>query len=82
MRKRTSKIWTVPQKDLQDLLNSSNSLVEVISKIGLDPYNGNHKTLNQRIKEEQLDLSILKNNRKKFLDSHIKRITTSSNLFS
>ncbi len=62
-RFKTSKIWFIDKKELQFLLDNSSSIAEVIEKIGLDPYNGNHKTLNQRIKEEDFDLSKLKDNR-------------------
>lgn len=62
-RIKTSKIWFLGRKELQSLLDSSSSIAEVIEKIGLDPYNGNHKTLNQRIKEENFDLSKLEENR-------------------
>ncbi len=65
MKKRTSPIWNIPPKEFQELLNTSNSFVDILIKIGLDPYNGNHKTLNHRIKEEEFDLSILEENRKK-----------------
>jgi Zn finger protein HypA/HybF involved in hydrogenase expression len=62
-RIKTSKIWFIDRKELQFLLDNSSSIAEVIEKIGLNPYNGNHKTLNQRIKEECFDLSKLKDNR-------------------
>ncbi len=62
-RIKTSKIWFIDKNELQFLLDNSSSIAEVIEKIGLDPYNGNHKTLNQRIKEEDFDLSKLKDNR-------------------
>jgi Zn finger protein HypA/HybF involved in hydrogenase expression/predicted nucleic acid-binding Zn ribbon protein len=62
-RIKTSKIWVIDKEELQFLLDNSSSIAEVIEKIGLDPYNGNHKTLNQRIKEENFDLSKLENNR-------------------
>ena len=62
-RIKTSKIWFISSKELQFLLDTSSSIAEVIERIGLDPYNGNHKTLNQRIKEENFDLSKLTKNR-------------------
>lgn len=63
-RRKTSNVWKIEKAELQLLLNNSQSLTEVIRKIGLDPHNGNHKTLNKRIKEENLDLSLLEYNRK------------------
>ena len=71
MKKRTSPIWSIPPEKFQDLLNTSNSFVDILIKIGLDPYNGNHKTLNHRIKEEGFNLSTLEENRKKTRKKHM-----------
>lgn len=74
MKKRTSPIWYVPPEKFQQLLNTSNSFVDILIKIGLDPYNGNHKTLNHRIKEEGFDISILEKNRRKSREKHMKSL--------
>lgn len=63
MRKRTSKIWECPKEQLQALLDTSDSLVEVIGELGLDPYAGNHKTLHSRIREDNLSVEKLERNR-------------------
>lgn len=73
-RKRTSPIWNIPADKFQELLNTSNSFVDILIKVGLDPYNGNHKTLNHRIKEESFDISILEQNRKKNQERHMKSL--------
>lgn len=73
-RKRTSPIWNIPSDQFQELLNNSNSFVDILIKVGLDPYNGNHKTLNHRIKEEDFDISILEQNRKKNQEIHMKSL--------
>jgi hypothetical protein len=73
-RKRTSPIWNIPSNQFQELLDNSNSFVEILIKVGLDPYNGNHKTLNHRIKEEGFDISILQQNRKKNQEIHMKSL--------
>lgn len=73
-RKRTSPIWNIPTDQFQELLNTSNSFVDILIKVGLDPYNGNHKTLNHRIKEEGFDISILEENRKKNQEKHMKSL--------
>lgn len=75
MRRRTSPIWNIPAEEFQNLLNTSNSFVDILIKVGLDPYNGNHKTLNHRIKEEGFDISILEQNRKINQEKHIKSLT-------
>lgn len=72
MKRRTSPIWNIPSEEFQELLNTSNSFVDILIKVGLDPYNGNHKTLNHRIREEGFDISILEQNRKKNREKHIK----------
>lgn len=74
MKKRTSLVWSIPAEEFQNLLNTSNSFVDILIKIGLDPYNGNHKTLNHRIKEEGFDISILEQNRKKNQEQHMKSL--------
>jgi 5-methylcytosine-specific restriction endonuclease McrA len=73
-RKRTSPIWNISADEFQELLNTSNSFVDILIKVGLDPYNGNHKTLNHRIKEEGFDISILEQNRKKNQERHMKSL--------
>lgn len=73
-RKRTSPIWNIPENEFQDLLNTSSSFVDILIKVGLDPYNGNHKTLNHRIKEGGFDISILEKNRKKNQEMHMKSL--------
>lgn len=67
MRKRTSKIWTIPKNELQNLLNTSNSLKEVLKKLKMDEGCGNHRPLNQRIREDELCLDVLNRNRKIYL---------------
>lgn len=72
--KRTSPIWNIPADEFQELLDTSDSIVDVLRKVGLDPYNGNHKTINQRVKEEGFDTSKLKRNRKIASDAFMKSL--------
>ncbi len=74
MKKRTSPIWKIPAEEFQELLDTSESFVDLLIKIGLDPYNGDHKTLSQRIKEEGFDTSVLQVNRVKKRKEHMKAI--------
>lgn len=78
-RKRTSPIWNIPENEFQDLLNTSSSFVDILIKVGLNPYNGNHKTLNHRIKEGGFDISILEKNRKKNQERHMKSLLEKRN---
>lgn len=59
---KRSKIWKIPKSELQLLLNTSTSVCDVLSKLGFNPYSGNHKTLKSRIIVDKLDLSKLKKN--------------------
>lgn len=62
--KKTSVIWSVSKDELQKILDISNSIVDVLKHFNLDPYNGNHKTINSRIKLDNLCLKKLIENRK------------------
>lgn len=62
-RIRTSPVWIKSKNELQQLLNESSSFVEVLEKLGLDAYSGNHRTLKQRIKEDSLDVNQLEKKR-------------------
>ncbi len=62
-RKRTSPIWKISKEELQKLLDSSPSIGNVLSAVGLDPNSGNHRTLHNRIQVEGLSLETLAKNR-------------------
>ena len=49
---------------MQKLLDTSNSKADVLRKIGFSPYGGDHPTLDRYIKEHNLDLTRLEENRK------------------
>ena len=74
MRKRTSPIWNIPADKFQELLNDSKSIVDILIKVGLDPYNGNHKTINHRIREDGVDTTKFEENRKNNNNIHIKNL--------
>lgn len=60
--RKTSIIWEMSKQDFQDLIDNSTSKVDVLKKLNLNPYNGNHRTLNQRILDDNIDLTKLKQN--------------------
>lgn len=64
MSRKTSKIWSISNKDLQLILNRSSSKVEVLQHIGLNPHSGNHRTLTKRLTEDKFDLTNLHKNQK------------------
>ncbi len=63
MNKR-SKIWLIDKEELQNIFNNSNSKSEILIKLGFNSFNGNHRILNKRIIEDNIDISILENRRK------------------
>ena len=65
MKKRTSKIWTIDRKELQSIIDKSKSICDVLKRLGFDRYNGNHRTLTKRIKEDKLCLDKMNDNREK-----------------
>lgn len=65
MRKKTSPIWEPSKKEFQDIINKSNSFVDVLKHFGLDPYSGNHRTIKARIERDDIDLTKLNENRSK-----------------
>lgn len=62
-RMRTSKIWIISREEMQQLLDESKSFVEVLEKLSLGKYSGNHRTLKERIKLDNLSLSKINENR-------------------
>lgn len=64
MGKKTSIIWKIEKEDLQKLFDKSNSLSDVIRSLGLNPSNGNYRTLYKRIEFDQLNKNTLLKNKK------------------
>jgi len=64
MAKKRSIIWKIKKEDLQHILDTSSSMVEVLDKLGYDGYNGNHRTLNDRLISENFNLEIFNRNKK------------------
>lgn len=58
-RKRISIIWKMPTAELQELINNSSSFTEVLKYFGFGNKGNNFRTLHARIKEDNLDISLL-----------------------
>jgi len=59
---------SISKEELQEIINSNNSYVDILKVFGMDGYNGGgYKTLKKRISDENLSIDLLKRNRKKFL---------------
>lgn len=63
-RKKTSPVWMLDKKEMQELLNNCSSFVEVLEKLGLDGHSGNHRTLKERIKQDSLNIEEITKKRK------------------
>lgn len=59
-RVRTSRIWELSRAELEALIQESESVSDLLRKIGMEPgTGGNHRTLKARCNEEGIDLSEL-----------------------
>lgn len=73
-RKKTSPVWTKSKNEMQKLLNESSSFVEVLEKLGLCGHSGNHRTLKERVKLDNLNIEMLQKKRaEKIRQSSIKK---------
>jgi Zn finger protein HypA/HybF involved in hydrogenase expression len=64
MSKKISPIWKIDNITLQNILDTSSSIVDVLKKLGLNGHSGNHRTLNKKLKQENFSLEKLNSNRK------------------
>jgi Zn finger protein HypA/HybF involved in hydrogenase expression len=74
VRKRIGAVWVVEREELQDILNTSDSLSDVLKKLGYVSITANIKTLHKRIQEDELDLDILKSNRRNARKEQLKKL--------
>ena len=74
MRKKTSVVWTTPTEELQYIINKCSSVVGVLKELGFNGYNGNHRTLKERLYSGEFDLSIFEKNRLKSKQDQIKKM--------
>jgi hypothetical protein len=59
-RKKRSVIWQIPQEELTEVINRSNSVSDVLAHFGLLNKGGNHLTLKSRMIADGLDYDSLK----------------------
>lgn len=64
MKSMHNTIWKLDKEILQEMLNTSNSLAEVMIKIGLSLHSNNYKELNNRVIQDHMSLDKLKENKK------------------
>lgn len=82
MSKKRSLVWSIDKNILQEIINSSFSIVDVLKKLNLNPYNGNHRTINKRIIVDNLDLSKLEENKLKNKKPKLDRKISDDKVFS
>jgi hypothetical protein len=61
---RYNGIWKLDKSKLQELLDTSNTIAEVLVKIGISLHGNNYKELKNRVIKESLSLELLNGNRK------------------
>jgi len=60
---KQSRFWLISKEDLQELFDSSRSISDVISKMGVDNSNSWYRRiLNNRITQENISLEVMKKN--------------------
>ena len=64
MKSIYNTIWNLEKDKLQEILDTSSTLAEVMIKIGLSLHANNYKELNNRVSQDSLSLETLKDNRK------------------
>lgn len=70
MKNKTSIIWDVPKEKLQQWVDESQTIRELLAKFGFTHY-GNTKTLYERCKYDNIDLYPLRTRSKKYQQSLI-----------
>jgi hypothetical protein len=75
-KRKTSPVWLISKYTLQTLLDNSNTIVEVLSKLGLSPHTGNHRTLNKRIDEDNICVLKFNINRDNYKQLLVERLTS------
>ena len=57
---RISIIWTTPKEQIQSLVDTSSTLTDILRKLGYTNFEGNQRTLKNRLEYEKIDLTALK----------------------
>jgi Zn finger protein HypA/HybF involved in hydrogenase expression len=65
---KKSYIWGIEKEKIQELIDNSSTMVEILKTLGFNAYSGNHRTLNARIKSDGLSLVKFKENKKIYLE--------------
>jgi Zn finger protein HypA/HybF involved in hydrogenase expression len=68
MKRRTSAIWTVPTEDFQNILDNSDTMKEVVEKLGYksSSQGAHYRRIKERIENDGLDTTKFDENRKKW----------------
>ena len=69
-----SRVYNFSKEELQRIVNTSNTMKEVMRKVGLSAEGGNRVTLYRILSEYNTDISLLNSNRKLFLNNQVKNL--------
>jgi len=59
---KRSVVWTTSDDEFKKMVEDSNTLKEILEKLGLDTRGGNYRTLNKRLKRDNIDTTKMKEN--------------------
>ena len=77
MSRRTSLIWQIQKKELETIINKSDTLREVLNHFGLENKGGNYKTLKRRLEEDNISVESLMQRSKKKTSAMIRQASLS-----
>ena len=73
-KRRTSKIWKISKQELEDIINQSSTQIQILTKLGLPIFAGNHRTLKLRITEDNIDMTAFKTRQLESVRNNIRKI--------
>lgn len=74
------KISSLSKNELEKLVNESNSFVEILAKLGYNPYSGNHRTLKNRLNKYSIDIEPLKERSKIYNKERLKLLSSKNKI--
>lgn len=69
---KKSKIWKLEKPEIQKLFDTHHSICDILKEIGLNAYNGNHRTLHRRVLLDNLDLTKFNINKDVWRKDHLR----------
>jgi hypothetical protein len=60
MRKKTSLIWTISKEDLNEIVQNSHTIADVLRCLGYVPRGKTHSILRQRLQQDDIKFNTIK----------------------